>query len=650
MADKGRRQQPGFACEECRRRKARCDRVRPTCGLCLESSTVCLVLDRKPQRGPKKGRINAMRSQIATLQWQLSQQLGGYDAEDLAAVPGMSTGNGSPERDFLDPLSRVVDLGWPDWATTAGFGSELSLGALDMVVRDEDMMDTGGTTPAESAGAAAAAGMAILTDHVRADLDQVFFDRVHPVLPIVYKRGYFSWADQIHPGPARACLRSAIRTIAAAMSAPCLRFCDQLYDETRALLEGYMVGSKSEIALEYIQAWLLLAHCELLRVGEHQALLTAARAFRLVLMARLASCEAADLAGLGGDGGFSAVEERRRTFWLGFQLDRLLCSRNDYPLTIYEEMINTRLPAPEANFQGNHYTRTIFLSEAIRCSGGKPPTTLSPFAECVVLTSLHGRCAAARSRDNTHTSSPRTPTSNNSGSSGSGGTADFWTQQAGLASAIETRMQALTTSSASPARGGSGSGSDGDALLLFANMLAHGAVMKLAAAAAATSQHQQGGRPSPSSASGTWGQITTTTVDQQQHQRAAATAAAEIVRLARLMPSSACFKAHPFLPDPLASAAGYLITAGATGTGTGNNNTASGVQHLMRVLRDMQGMNSLARDHVTAFMLSTEGVTEFVRGPNNVNVSEMESTGGAHGWAVGPGGPNSGAQMQRMHC
>ncbi|KAK4145163.1 uncharacterized protein C8A04DRAFT_10880 [Dichotomopilus funicola] len=595
----------------------------------------------------------------------------------------MSTGNGSPERDFLDPLSRVVDLGWPDWATTAGLGSELSLGALDMVVRDEDMMDTGGTTPAEPPAAAAAAGMAILTDHVRADLDQVFFDRVHPVLPIVYKRGYFSWADQIHPGPARACLRSAIRTIAAAMSAPCLRFCDQLYDETRALLEGYMVGSKSEIALEYIQAWLLLAHCELLRVGEHQALLTAARAFRLVLMARLdsidqpnpedmasgpliqhhqhqqqqaspveslASCEAPDLAGLGGDGGFSAVEERRRTFWLGFQLDRLLCSRNDYPLTIYEEMINTRLPAPEANFQGNHYTRTIFLSEAIRCSGGKPPTTLSPFAECVVLTSLHGRCAAARSRDNTHTSSPRTPTRNNSGSSGSGGTTDFWTQQAGLASAIETRMQALTTSSASPARGGSGSGSDGDALLLFANMLAHGAVIKLAAAAAVTSQHQQGGGPSPSSASGTWGQMTTTTVDQQQHQRAAATAAAEIVRLARLMPSSACFKAHPFLPDPLASAAGYLITAGATGTGTGNNNTASGVPHLMRVLRDMQGMNSLARDHVTAFMLSTEGVTEFVRGPNNVNVSEMESTGGAHGWAVGPGGPNSGVQMQRMHC
>ena len=183
-------------------------------------------------------------------------------------------------------------------------------------------------------------------------------------------------------------------------------------------------------------------------------------------------------------------------------------------------------------------------------------------------------------------------------------------------------MQALATS-ASPA---SASG-DGDALLLFAHMLAHGAVIKLAAAAAT----QQGG-PSPSASA--WGQMTT--VEQQR----AAAAAAEIVRLARLMPSSACFKAHPFLPDPLASAAGYLMT-GATGggggrPGTGNN---AAVQQLVRVLRDMQGMNSLARDHVTGLMLSSDGAPEFVRG------SDLESTSGPHGRV----GTASAAQMQRIH-
>jgi hypothetical protein len=123
-------------------------------------------------------------------------------------------------------------------------------------------------------------------------------------------------------------------------------------------------------------------------------------------------------------------------------------------------------------------------------------------------------------------------------------------------------------------------------------------------------------------------------------QRRAAAAAAEIVRLARLMPSSACFKAHPFLPDPLASAAGYLMT-GATGGGGGRPGTGStaAVQQLVRVLRDMQGMNGLARDHVMGLMLSTDGAPEFVRG------SDLESTSGPHGRV----GTANAAPMQRMH-
>lgn len=64
MADTGRRQQPGFACEECRRRKARCDRVRPKCGHCMETDMTCVILAKKSQRGPKKGQLAALRSQI----------------------------------------------------------------------------------------------------------------------------------------------------------------------------------------------------------------------------------------------------------------------------------------------------------------------------------------------------------------------------------------------------------------------------------------------------------------------------------------------------------------------------------------------------------------------------------------------------------
>lgn len=66
MEGRGLRQQPGFACEECRRRKARCDRGRPKCGFCTETGTTCVIVDKRQQRGPKKGQLNAMRSQIGS--------------------------------------------------------------------------------------------------------------------------------------------------------------------------------------------------------------------------------------------------------------------------------------------------------------------------------------------------------------------------------------------------------------------------------------------------------------------------------------------------------------------------------------------------------------------------------------------------------
>ncbi|KAJ5701369.1 hypothetical protein N7488_008917 [Penicillium malachiteum] len=67
MSEKTRRQQPGYACEECRRRKARCDRARPRCGFCTGIGTVCVILDKKKRRGPRRGQLNAMKSQIANL-------------------------------------------------------------------------------------------------------------------------------------------------------------------------------------------------------------------------------------------------------------------------------------------------------------------------------------------------------------------------------------------------------------------------------------------------------------------------------------------------------------------------------------------------------------------------------------------------------
>ena len=149
-----------------------------------------------------------------------------------------------------------------------------------------------------------------------------------------------------------------MRTLAAAMSAHC-HLSEHLYSETKALLETHSqtpATPRDKVSLEHIQAWLLLSHYELLRIDVHQAMLTAGRAFRLVQMARLSELDAGTDRQLpppsssppsslalspSGENAESFVdaEEGRRTFWLAYCFDRLLCLQNEWPLTLQEEMV-----------------------------------------------------------------------------------------------------------------------------------------------------------------------------------------------------------------------------------------------------------------------------------------------------------------------
>lgn len=58
------RQRPGSACEECRRRKVRCDRQRPQCQVCYESGLECKISTTRLPRGPRKGQLRTLRTRI----------------------------------------------------------------------------------------------------------------------------------------------------------------------------------------------------------------------------------------------------------------------------------------------------------------------------------------------------------------------------------------------------------------------------------------------------------------------------------------------------------------------------------------------------------------------------------------------------------
>ncbi|KAF6236277.1 hypothetical protein HO173_005529 [Letharia columbiana] len=194
-------------------------------------------------------------------------------------------------------------------------------------------------------------------------------------------------------------------------------------------------------------------------------MLTAGRCLRLVLMARLSdidspgpdrvNCPQAspvliNCESVRGDT-FSILEEQRRVFWVSFCLDRCLCLRNEYPLTLQEDMICVRLPAPEANFQNNQSIRTTFLPEAISAPQNTPP--LSSFAECILAVTLHGHCLALQ-RFPPFPDPITNPVDTNP---------PFWSQRKHLVLAVETRLRVLGTSHGSRPL-------DSDPMLLFAHI------------------------------------------------------------------------------------------------------------------------------------------------------------------------------------
>ncbi|KAK7977181.1 hypothetical protein PG988_004671 [Apiospora saccharicola] len=487
MRTVGIRQQPGFACEECRRRKARCDRTQPQCGTCTEFNITCITMDKRPRRGPKRGQVEMMRSRIGEFDIRLLIRLAAY---------------------------RNCCRTWPS--------------------------------------------------HIKrsSNRDDLYFERVHKICPMVHQQRYFSWASQENPSRARVCLRSSMRTLAAAMSAPYQGFVDVLYSESRHLLDEYRRASgaagsldrREKVEIEYAQAWLLLAHYESLRADEWQTMLTAGTAFRLVQMTRLHETDIASPAPSTTTTAstFAEMEEMRRTFWVAYTLDHFLCWQHKWPLTLYEDMASTiRLPAPETNFQNNQPITTDCLSETM-AKGDQE--AMSPFSECVVLATLHHRCTA-RQR----------PRGRDRGVAG---------RQELLSVSVEGRLKLLQQSQTTQAV-------ERDPMAFFTHFLALSTLIELGSSGSAQDSIAHSQAP-------------------QQHR--ASVAVTEMLRLAKTLPLFSGFKAHPFLPRPLATGVAFLSGQGCP---RDRGDAFMGSEALLKVLQDLRDVNKVALEICVAHEIAS---------------------------------------------
>lgn len=145
--------------------------------------------------------------------------------------------------------------------------------------------------------------------------------------------------------------------VAAAVSSQFRQLADKLADGAIQMLNHLSIVSQDIIntttPLAQIQAWLLIAHYELLCKSDRQAMLTAGRAIRLVQLARLHELDAdedpfttptaaSSCPALDADT-FVEIEEQRRTFWLAYSFDRFCLLRNNWHSSIPEELVRKSL-------------------------------------------------------------------------------------------------------------------------------------------------------------------------------------------------------------------------------------------------------------------------------------------------------------------
>ncbi|KAL4997564.1 fungal-specific transcription factor domain-containing protein [Aspergillus recurvatus] len=479
----------------------------------------------------------------------LEQQLVGQASSPEARTrPSPSRPDGAPPSLLSwdhDELLPLVDFGsgFPDLTGLDSAGSPyIDLRSSGLLTSDGGEVNSLPASPS-SRGFLSRLQELNISSLMRADLDQLYFDRVHPVLPILHKQRYLSWARQEDLSPPRVCLRLTMWALATAASAQSSHLEQTLCTEARRGLEQLDANLHREqwttgrtqfkqLQIENVQAWLLLAHYDFLRVHKEQAMLTAERAFRLVQLLQLDRIDSPSDTTVEGSGmlvdgapslraqdeTFIEAEEKRRAFWLAYCFDRLVAIYMARPVRLHDELICTRLPVPEADFQDAKPVRMEFLSAAT-CEASQ--SRLCPFAECIVLVTIYSRCVIHRGL----AMATMSCTAEAKG---------FWARHTWLATVVERRLQLLMESPSTAS-------ALIDPLLAFTHVLAHSIIIHLSVTS----------RLNP------WQKMEYQLMEVEYEQRAFR-ASDELVRLAKATPQLSCFKAHPFLPCAIAHAAGFL--------------------------------------------------------------------------------------------
>ncbi|KAL8666547.1 MAG: hypothetical protein Q9202_001345 [Teloschistes flavicans] len=391
------------ACAICRKRKLKCDGGRPKCGTCARLGHNCAYDEVRRKSGPKRGYVKELEARLAQVETQLqtktkekekippisressqSQDPPAHTPPSDHALPTVSSNGASmpmpgPDMDYFDPL-LVQNISVPD----AGPDIQDMLPDLDLGAFDEpmtwEMVGLGLEEP-------------LPTQEAIDELHDIYFQYVHPSMPIIHPYRYrAAMALSPHMRPPVA-LRYSIWALAANMSLKYQAHKDIFYrrarkyaeiDEMRGLGEAY-------VTVAHCQCWILNATHEFQHMYFPRAWSSVGRSVRLAMMMGFNRIDGAGMdvkQVLPPPRDWTEREERRRTFWMAYCIDRYASMGTGWPLAIDENDIMTNLPSHEENYEKSIPQDTVSLSKCMTPEGA---ANLSPFSGVIFMAHIFGR-------------------------------------------------------------------------------------------------------------------------------------------------------------------------------------------------------------------------------------------------------------------
>ncbi|KAI5808892.1 fungal-specific transcription factor domain-containing protein [Peziza echinospora] len=388
-----------IACVVCRKRKLRCDGSKPSCGTCSRLGHDCAYDEIRRKSGPKRGYVKALEARLAQVETLLKHQDGPSNAntEPHATDPSIFiVTNGKEamrraqeraeraqsqhhsESQNSIPVNYTNEANFPmDGLLDSQAGGELN---IDNIALGWDMMSLG-------------VEEALPAQDVQDALTALFFDKVYPTVPMIHKGRYLMSLGLPPSMKPPIALRYAIWTLAASVSDEYFSLQTHFYRMARKYAEDQELKGHGEhiISTSTSQTWTLIATYEFKLMYFPRAWLSTGRAVRLAQMMGLHRLDGVGLdvkQCLQPPKDWTEREERRRTFWLAFCVDRYASIGTGWPMTIEEKDIMTNLPASEDAFERGRPAKSLTLKEAMTADGAK---YLSPFGGVVLMACLFGR-------------------------------------------------------------------------------------------------------------------------------------------------------------------------------------------------------------------------------------------------------------------